>query len=316
MFHKFLLTAFLSTSLALVGQTVSPGPGVQGTNGYIIGPNGNGQVAASTVTFASPVPTAGISEAGIAGISDHAPIQQGVQSTLGPSTVVYTSAPPTVFYTSQPAANSAVTSQVTPESAVNDLGASFYSGTGNAVGSTPGINASLSLGEVAAQNKSRNGAQRARSYTNADVQKLISRNGNGNVMEAANRAPSGISAPEQSTQASNSVGTSAQNTNSNPVASSDQNATHQPMNGSSTQGAPASSQVGNSVSEQSSRAQSTVSNDAQQNAGTTPQMRQTQPRDSQENGRQLPATSTMLPLLGLIGLASSGAGLWYRRSRR
>jgi len=315
MFHKFLLTAFLSTSLALVGQTVTPGPGVQVTNGYVIGPNGNGQVAASTVTFASPAPTAGISEAGIAGISDHAPIQQGVQSTLGPSTVVYTTAPPTVFYTSQPAASSSVTSQVTPESAVNDLGASFYSGAASAAGSAPGMNASLSLGEVAAQNKSRNGAQRARSYTNADVQKLISRNGNGNVMEAANRAPSGVPAPEQNTQASNSVVASPQNSNSNPAASSDQNATHQPMNGSSPQVTPAS-QAENSVSEQDSRAQGTASNDAQQNAGTTPQMRQTQPRDTQENGRQLPATSTMLPLLGLIGLASSGAGLWYRRSRR
>src|SRR5258708_44469 len=154
MFHKFLSAAFLFTSfLALAGQTVS-----QSNNGYVIGPNGNGQVAVSTVTFASPAPTAGISEAGIAGISDHTPIPQGVQSTLGPSPVVYTSAPPTVFYTSQPAlnsANSAAASEVATKSAANDLGPSFYTGAANAARSAPDINPSFSVGEIPVQTKAR-----------------------------------------------------------------------------------------------------------------------------------------------------------------
>ena len=30
----------------------------------------------------------------------------------------------------------------------------------------------------------------------------------------------------------------------------------------------------------------------------------------------LPATSTILPLLGLLGVASSGVGLWYRKHRK
>jgi hypothetical protein len=297
MFHRFLLTAFLSTSLALAGQTVSPGPGLQSNNGYVIGPSGNGQVAASTVTFASPVPTAGISEAGIAGISDHTPIQQGVQSTLGPSTIVYTSAPPTVFYTGQPATNSAVASEVATESASHDLGASFYSGAANAVSLAAGMNASSSLGEVAVQNKTRNGAQHARSYTNADVQKLLSRNGPGNVMEAANRAPSGVPAPAQNTQAASSspqnVGQPAQNSSNTPA-----------------EGSPGVGQGADNQAQQNTQSSAG-------NAGTTPQIRQAQPTDMQENSsQQLPATSTFLPLVGLIGLASSGVGLWYRKSRK
>jgi hypothetical protein len=295
MFHKFLLTAILSTSLVVVGQTVSPGPGLQGNGGYVIGPSGNGQVAASTVTFASPASTAGISEAGIAGISDHTPIQQGVQSTLGPSTIVYTSAPPTVFTTSQPSANSAVASEITTESASNDLGASFYSGAANAVSPASGMNASLSLGEVAVQNKTRNGAQYARSYTNTDVQKLLSRNGSGNVMEAANRAPSGVPAPAQNTQV---------------ATSSSQNVAQPAQNSSNTPAA----EPGNSGVGQGAAANQTQQN--AENAGTTPQIRQTQHNDTQGNGQQLPATSTILPLLGLIGLASSGVGLWYRKSRK
>jgi hypothetical protein len=298
MFHKFLLTAFLSTSLALAGQTVSPGPGLQSNSGYVIGPSGNGQVAASTATFASPVPTAGISEAGIAGISDHTPIQQGVQSTLGPSTIVYTSAPPTVFTTSQPSANSAVASEVTTESASHDLGASFYSGAANAVSLAAGMNASSSLGEVAVQNKTRNGAQYARSYTNADVQKLLSRNGSGNVMEAANRAPSGVPATAQNTQV---------------ATSSPQNVDQPAQNNSNTPAAePGSPGVGQGAANQTQ--QNAESNAG--NTGTTPQIRQAQRNDTQGNGQQLPATSTILPLLGLIGLATSGVGLWYRKSRK
>src|SRR5258708_284866 len=115
MFHKFLLAITLFTSLALFGQMVSngvpPGPGLQGNSGYVSGLAGNGQIAASTVTFASPAPIAGISEAGLAGISDHAPIQQGVQSTLVPSTVVYTSAPPTIFYGGAVVVNPLVSSE-------------------------------------------------------------------------------------------------------------------------------------------------------------------------------------------------------------
>jgi hypothetical protein len=312
---RFLFTVFLFVSLSLagIGQTVSsptivsPASGLQGNSGYVIGPIGNGQVAASTVTFASPAPTAGISEAGFAGISDHTPLPQGVQSTLPPSTVVVSSAgAPTVFYANQSAPSAVAAPETAPETSVSNLAPSVYAGT-NTSAPASASNASLSLGEVAAQNKTHNGAQRAHSYTNADVQNLISRRGGGNIMEAANRAPSGVLAPAQNPLVATTSTVPPQNTNSGTAPGSAQSAARS-ANGSSAQEAPAA-RAGNSAS------QTAPSNGVQQNAGTTPQIRQTRPEDKQENNQQLPATSTILPLLGLIGLVSSGLGLWFRKSR-
>src|SRR5205807_237508 len=158
-------------------------------------------VPASTLTFATPAPTAGISQAGLAGISDHAPIQQGVQSTLVPSPMVYTSGPATVFYAGAPSVNSAAPSEETTSGTGNNLGASFYSNAGNSPNSGSGMNApsiapsALSLGEVAVQNRAR--AHSARTYTNADLQQMIGQSATGNMMVATNRAPSGIAAPAQ-----------------------------------------------------------------------------------------------------------------------
>jgi cobalamin biosynthesis Mg chelatase CobN len=214
---------------------------------------------------------------------------------------------------SQPAlnsANSAAAPEVATERAANDLGPSFYTGAANAARSAPDIDASLSLGEVAVQNKARNGAQHARSYTNADVQNLISRRGVGNIMEAANRAPSGVP-PAQDTQVATSAPASQQNANSGgTVTSSNQNVSQPAQNSSGVPAAEAANTgAGQPAANQTQ--QNTQSNAG--NSGTTPQIRQAQPADTRENAQQLPATSTILPLLGLIGLATSGAGLWYRR---
>ena len=125
-------------------------------------------------------------------------------------------------------------------------------------------------------------------------------------MEAANHAPSGVVAPAQNPQAASSGTVPPQNTNSSTASNSTQS-TAQSANVQATPAAP----TGNSGS------QTATSNEAQQqNAGTTPRIRQTQPGETQENGQQLPATSTILPLLGLIGLASGGLGLWFRKSRK
>jgi hypothetical protein len=295
MVRKFLLAAIVSTSVAVFGQAT--------TNGYVNGVTGNGQIAASTVTFASPATTAGISEAGVAGISDHTPPPP--IGTLVPSTVVYTNS----------GANYMAAPEATAERPVTDLGPSMYVGNGAA-----SANALLSLGEVAVQNKVRNRAQNARSYTNTDVQRLLSRNGSGNVMEAANRTPSGIPAAAQNTQASATTTAPSQNISSTasnsvqPVA---------PTNNSPAVPSGSGVQSGNSgtgqsampnATEQSAEAQN-AQTDNVANAGTTPQIAQPRRSESQEANR-LPATSTLLPLLGLIGLATGGAGLWYRRNQK
>ena len=330
MLRRFLLATIVSTSLAVFGQAVSngtslpasaPGPG---NTGYVNGTGGNGQMA-STVTFASPAPAAGISEAGLAGISDHAPIQQGVQSTLAPSQMVYTSGPSTTFYAGAPSVNPPITSE-TNTPAPNNLGPSFYSST--ASGSTPGTGMNVplnllnpsSLGEVAVQFKTR--AHNARLYTNADLQQLIGRNGSGNVIVAANRAPSGAPASAQNTQQPIANTAPAQTTGNTSATNSTQSDAQRANPGSATQSEP-TAQAGNAGSDQNatsdqagevSTAQN-AGNNTSGNAGTTPQTRERQSGDDQAMNR-LPATSTILPLLGLIGLASSGAGLWYRRSRK
>ncbi|HXB20569.1 MAG TPA: hypothetical protein VNV88_04260 [Candidatus Solibacter sp.] len=314
MVRKSLFAIVLSTSLALFGQVVSngtsfpvsvpPGPGLQGTTWYVSGIAGNGQLAASSVTFASPPPTAGISEAGFTGISDHAPIPQGVQSTLAPSTVVYTSAPPTLYYGGAPyggeaSMNSPVSSEANSTETSNNLGPSFYAGTINGSNDASSLNAAappLSLGEVAVQNKAR--AHSARTYTNADLHQLIGRNVSGNVMVAVNRTPSGVPASAQNAQQSTANAAQSQNPSSATATNSGQQSAAAPNAGAG----------------QTSSAQN-AENTSGANAGTMPQTRQRQSGDSQAMNR-LPATSTILPLLGLIGLATSGAGLWYKRSRR
>jgi len=303
---RALLPAFFLISLAVAGQTASPAPGLIVSGGYVVGPIGNGQVAASTVAFGSPAPTAAASVSGIAGISDHAPLQQAAPTNMPAPTVVYTTAAPTnVVYTNQSGANPAGTQEAAP-APVNDLAPSFYAG------STAGSNGSLSLGEVSALNKARNGAQHARTYTNADVQRLMSHQGAGNIMEAANRPPVGIAAPVGNPQASTS--TAPQNTAGSANTTSAQNlAPTTPPNPPQSTTAPPQ---GTASAEANAANQSAASNETRQNSGTTPQIAQPQQTETQPNNQQLPATSTILPLLGLLGITASGVGLCFRRFRK
>lgn len=317
---RAFLPAFFLISLAAAGQTVSSAPGLIVNGGYVAGPVGNGQVEASSVTFASPAPTAGASISGIAGISDHAPLQQGA-TTSPASTVVYSTASPTVYSTNQGGANVTATQETAPQASVADLTPTFYAGS-NAAG-TP-ANGASSLGEVSALNKARNGAQRARTYTNADVQRLISHEGAGNIMEATIRPSAGIAASGQNPQSSsntaspqNTIGsanaTSAQNTAPTPQPNPSQDTTSSQQ---SATGPRPESQPGATSAETSAANQSAASNETRQNAGTTPQISHPQQTETEQDTQQLPATSTMLPLLGLLGITASGIGLWFRRFRK
>jgi hypothetical protein len=314
MFRKLLLIAILPISLAVFGQTVSnggvypasttpmtgsPGSGFVGNNGYISGVAGNGQITASDVTLTSPPPTAGITDAGRAGISDFSPMNPGIPSP--PSTVAYTNASPgnTVIYTNAVPVNTGATTRVSSEP--GDLASSVYISAG--VPNTNG--SSLSLGDVAAQNKSRKGAQNARSYTNADVQKLISRNGTGNFMEAANRPPAGVPAPLQNPQTGSAPPTTLTQSTSSATSATSGQSSNQTANTVNVPGTQAQPVAGAQNTQTTNR----------ENASTTPQIKQSPASNAQEDN-QLPATSTILPLLGLIGLVSSGAGLWYRKFRK
>lgn len=83
--------------------------------------------------------------------------------------------------------------------------------------------------------------------------------------------------------------------------------------GSIGQSSTAAPQQGTQQLAQNTQTQETQSQPA--DAATTPQINQPKPASENESG-SLPATSTLLPLLGLLGMASGGIGIWYRRNRK
>src|SRR5205807_8093519 len=223
-----------------------------GTNTGFIGISGGAVLSTPTATCAAPAPTAGISDSGRAGISDFNPVNTGVQSTLGNSTLVLTSAAPVnprMFNTAA----------LTSGRLINDLGPSVF------IGSVDSTTASLSLGEIAAKYKSRQGMQNARTITNADVEKLLGSSANtgnpGSAIVASNMPPSGLPAPGQNTQTSQPTATAPQSS-----------AASQPQpNGQATSAA------------------TTQGRETAASSSTTPQVNQAQPSSTNESNR-LPAT--------------------------
>jgi hypothetical protein len=266
--------------------------GVVGT-----GAVGSGVLSTPGGTFASPAPTAGISDAGRAGISADTPMNTGVQSTLENSTVVYTNGAPV-----NPRSVNVSTAANTGGRLINDLGPSFYSDTiaGNAN--------TISLGQVAEQYKAAKGAVNARTLTNDDVQKMLGEKSG--VTMAKNMPPLGPGAAPQS-------GASSQQGAAQGGAQAQ----------STTQNAQASALAGQSSANQQSqtaangqRAGTPPPADTNQGeaAGnsTTPQINQNQQSNDAQGRSKLPATSTLLPLFGLLGIVSGGLGLWFRKFRR
>jgi hypothetical protein len=63
--------------------------------------------------------------------------------------------------------------------------------------------------------------------------------------------------------------------------------------------------------------QTSAQNEGQ--SATTPQVSQKSnaaQNNGEEDNTRLPASSTLLPLFGVLGLASGAAGLWLKRHRR
>jgi cobalamin biosynthesis Mg chelatase CobN len=170
------------------------------------------------------------------------------------------------------------TAAVSARGPANDLGPSFYSDT---VGAAP-VNGP-SVAEVAAQYKTQQNAQGVKTYTNADI-------------------------PPQSSGSMNS-----------PMMASN---AQPPLLGSS---ASARSGAAEPQTQANSGTQQQTAQQTNEN-GTTPQVNQPQSQptqsqrspaqQSQNENQSLPSTSTFLPLLGLLGIATSGLGIWYRKHRK
>jgi hypothetical protein len=280
-----LLIAGLAMFSAVSGQSQTTNPSA--TTTPINGPFGGPILVTPSAGFPNPLPGAGISDAGRAGISN---ATNGIETTntpASPETVVTTPSASLPESTTQAPANELGTSQPP----VNDLGTST-SVVGASQESVPGA---ISLAEVSSRYKAEKGTRNAKVLSNEDVQAML--NNKSGITMAKNMPPLGFGVLEQGTQAQS---TGSQSTTQNAQS------THQPpQNAASSQGGtppPAvnSQSAGGGVSAENS---------------TTPQINQKQQSNDAQGSRRLPATATFLPLLGLLGLVSGGIGLWFRKFR-
>jgi hypothetical protein len=207
------------------------------------------------------------------------------------------------------------TTAVTSGRLINDLGPSEFGGAESTEAiSTARAAQGPSVADIAAKFKARQGTQNARTITNADVERMLGSNTNsGTATVASNMPPSAL---PQSSQAATAGSTTQQSNSSQSNTSTAQSsaAPAQSNAGSAQTQATNSAASQTSAQPENSQADTTASNNAGTSA-TTPQINQGKAQGEQ-SGNRLPATSTILPLLGLLGLASGGVGLWYRKSRK
>ena len=290
-----LLIAGLAMFSAVSGQsqTTNPSATTTPTNGPFGGPI----LVTPSAGFPNPLPGAGISDAGRAGISN---ATNGIETTntpASPETVVATPSASLSESTTQAPANELGTSQPP----VNDLGTST-SVVGASQESVPGA---ISLAEVSSRYKAEKGTRNAKVLSNEDVQTML--NNKSGVTMAKNMPPLGSGALEQGAQAQ-STGSqpAAQSAQANQQNAATKSSTNQPAQNAAT------SQAGTPAP--TANAQSPDNGVSAENS-TTPQINQKQQSNDTQGGRRLPATATFLPLLGFLGLVSGGIGLWFRKFR-
>jgi hypothetical protein len=280
-------------------------------NSGFIGASAGGVLATPSATFASPSPTAGISDSGRAGVTDSTPVNTGVTSTTENSTLVYTNAP---AINPRAAVNPA---SLNTGRLINDFGPSVYVGE---TGITTSAVKAASVADIAARYKAQS-PQNAKTITNSDVERMLGNGGNsgGGGPMASNMPPSDMpQAPQNGSPAATSA--SQANTQAAPSTSAIQQSapatsqSHGAASEANTSGSNASGT--NAAANAPANANNANAASSTANAGTTPQVNPNQSQSGDQESNRLPATSTFLPLLGLLGIASSGAGLWYRKFRK
>jgi hypothetical protein len=284
MSRKILLTAALTvfTGIYAIGQSANQSSPVPAN-----GPFGGPILVTPTATLPTPAPTAGISDTGRAGFNSMttgsvAPVEPEAYSTSSVNASADTS--------------SVSTATPNAEQPTNDLGPSVSINNGS--GSAAPV--AYTVVEASGRYKAGNAAHNARVLSNEDVESML--NKKGGVTMAKNMPPLGPGAIEQSGHLQNS-GTQAgaqnpaqagqQSPQSNTAANPGQNARETPPAASADQNAETSA-----------------------DNSTTPQINQNQQSNDAQGSRRLPATATFLPLFGLLGLASGGIGLWFRKFRK
>ncbi|HEU4416418.1 MAG TPA: hypothetical protein VFT65_16635 [Candidatus Angelobacter sp.] len=297
--RKILLIAAFAVIAASYGQGQTATPSTSNP-----APFGGPIVSTPTASLPTPAPSAGISDAGRAGISlnnetNSVPASETVEPANG------------MVNATAGTANTAVpANEATPSS---DLAPSTSVGESLAAPAAP-----MSVAEISSRYKSNKGStQNARMLTNDDVrQMLTSRTG---VTMAKNMPPLGPGMPSGATQSADSqtaatqsasAQNSAQPTNTSPNAA----AQAVPSSASGAQQAQAAG-AEQRQNQPASAGGNSAGTETNATNATTPQIQNQQSNDA-AGGARLPATSTFLPLLGVLGLASGGIGLWFRRFRR
>jgi hypothetical protein len=279
------------------GQTANPST----TTTPVNEPFGGPILVTPSAGFPNPVPTAGISDAGRAGISN---ATNGVENTNAPSS------PATIVTTPDSSLSEPVNQNEPP---ATDLGSSTFvqgASDGSAASARGASDASggstISLAEVSSRHKSEKGTRNAKVLNNEDVQAML--NNKSGITMAKNMPPLGSGALEQGTQAQS---TGSQSTTQNAQSSQQGTQTNASTN---QQGQTAASSQGGTPPPTAAKSQSADNGVSAENS-TTPQINQKQQSNDAQGSRRLPATATFLPLLGLLGLVSGGIGLWFRKFR-
>lgn len=270
------------------GQTANPSTTTPPANGPFGGPI----LVTPSAGFPNPTPTAGISDAGRAGISN---ATNGIENTTVPSS-------PSTIITTPSSVSLPETTVETPAEAqtpAENLGASTFVG-GPSDASAP---STIGVAEVSSLYKAEKGTRNAKVLSNEDVEAMLNRKGG--VTMAKNMPPLGSGALEQNAQTQNAgVQTGATPATQPAQQNTQANAQISQPSQSNTAGTAASS----------SQEQTASPNTAAENS-TTPQINQNQQSNDAQGSRRLPATATFLPLLGLLGLVSGGIGFWFRKFR-
>jgi septum formation inhibitor MinC len=315
MLSRILLALTLAAPITVLAQYATIGPNGQvapaGSTVVVVGNGGGPILSTPSVTFGTPQSTAGISLSDHAGISNATPTNPAIPST-SESYPVYSNTN-TAGMGVQPATTEGVAAA--PASAntgrmINDIEPSSFAGSAYVSGAPavtvagtvarPGNTASL--GEVAAKYKAAR-PQNIRTYTNADAQRLSDsmdvHGASVTPVSASNTAPATMTSPATTQPSSMAAGA--------PVAS----------NGRPSPGTPAVSTQSGQMAQTSQSQSSQAAAQNERQSATTPQV--SQKNNAQSNGEEdntrLPASSTLLPLFGVLGLASGAAGLWLKKHR-
>jgi cobalamin biosynthesis Mg chelatase CobN len=279
-----LLIAGLAMVSAVLGHGQTTNPST--TTPPVNGPFGGPILVTPSAGFPNPVPTAGISDAGRAGISNATNEVETTTAPATPATIVTTPSASLPASTNEIPANNPGVSQ-TP---ANDLGnSSFVGGPSEESGS-----GTMGVAEVSSRYKAEKGTRNAKILSNEDVQAMLEHKSG--VTMAKNMPPL-----EQNGQAAE-----AQN------APQSAQSTQQTKGLTNQQGQIASGQTGTPPPAPGGQA---ANSSASAENSTTPQINQNQQSNDAQGSRRLPATATFLPLLGLLGLVSGGIGVWFRKFR-